>query len=125
MSAPRRPTSASKAFFREEATVYKDQATGARAFDLGTQSFACTQGTTSNGQTLQLSPPKDVSSDLAVTKAFSISYRLGTTSGELIAVLVDDRIISFQFEASTSARPDTKLPDALSVAKQGLTELAP
>lgn len=113
---------ATKAFFREELSVYKDTATATRAFDLGKQGLACTQGTTANGQGFTLSPAKDVSSDLGVPNSVVIGYQIGTTTGELIAVQSDAGIISFQFEAPSNA-DKTALPDALTIAKRGLAKL--
>jgi hypothetical protein len=113
---------ATKAFFREELSVYKDSPTAAQAFALGTQGFSCTQGTTPNGQTFTLSPARDISSNLGERDAVAIDYQIGTAAGVLIAVQVDARIISFQFEAPSSVDRST-LPDALTLARRGLAKL--
>jgi hypothetical protein len=111
-----------KAFFREELSVYKDATTAAKAFDLGTKGLSCTQGTTSNGQTFTFAPARDVSSDLGVKKALAIDYQIGTNTGELIAIVTDTAIVSFQFDAPSSADKST-LPSATTIAKQGLAKL--
>ncbi|MEY2403800.1 MAG: hypothetical protein QOD38_1351 [Acidimicrobiaceae bacterium] len=114
---------ATKAFFREELLIYEDAARAARAFDLGKQGLACTQGTTSTGARFTFSPPRDVSSDFGVPNSVAIDYEIGATSGELIAVQAGDRIVSFQFELPSSGADTTGLPDAITIAKRGLAKL--
>ena len=112
---------ATKAFFREELSVYDDDATAARAFDLGKQGLGCSQGTTSTGARFTFSAPRNVSSDLGVP-SIVIDYEVGTISGQLIAVQEGTHILSFQFEAPTNVDRAT-LPNALTITKQGLAKL--
>ncbi|MEY2453614.1 MAG: hypothetical protein QOD92_3188 [Acidimicrobiaceae bacterium] len=114
--------SETKAFFREELLIYADAASAGRAFDLGKEGLACTQGTTSNGTRFTFSAPRDLSSDLGVPNSIAIDYQVGTNAGELIAVLEGNRIVTFQFEAPTSVDRAT-LPNAVTIAKSGLAKL--
>jgi hypothetical protein len=86
------------------------------------QGFAFTQGTTANGQTFTFSPAGDVSFDLGVPNALAIEDQIGATTGDLIAVQSDNRILSFQFEAPSSANKSA-LPNAPTIAKQGIAKL--
>ena len=109
-------------FFQEELTTYDDESTAAQAFQAGLQGLSCTQGTTSNGDQLTISQPKDVSADLGVPGAIEIDIESSTITGQVFAATQGNGIAVFQFQGSTSA--DTSgIPNPLSIAKKGFQKL--
>jgi hypothetical protein len=114
---------AGTALFQEEVSTYKDAATAAQAFDAGKQGVSCTQGTINDGSAVTFSSPSDVSSDVNTPGAIEIDAQSSNFSAQLIAVRIGNTIVLFQFEAASSVDPST-LPNALTVAKNGLQKLS-
>jgi hypothetical protein len=112
----------STVFFEEEVTTYKDAATAAQAFDFGKQGVSCTQGTIKDGSAVTFSDPYDVSSDVGAAGAIEVDAEAASFSSQIIAVRIGNAIVSFQFNAASSVDP-SNLPDALTIATDGLQKL--
>ena len=116
--------SAGDLFFEEEVTVYKDASTASKAFQASKDGVSCTQGTVgSSSEQVNISPPKDVSSDFGVPEAIEIDVSGNGFEGQLFGIHSGDTIVVFSFVGSTSA-DTSSIPNPEDIVRQGLKKLS-
>jgi hypothetical protein len=91
---------------QEEISIYADDATAANAFTLGVSGLTCSDGTLSDGSTVSLEAPQDVTAQVdtsGLSSSTAYSFSGDGFEGVLIVTLASRVIMTTTFQGATGA----------------------